>query len=64
MFDLLLILSRDFLSLSVHGRDISLIPLTQFVHSLDEVVSLLGQLSKLVVHQNFLLAGPHLLISE
>lgn len=50
MLNLLLVLSSYILSLSVHGGDVSLVSLTQFVHPLDKIVSLLSQLSKLIVH--------------
>ena len=64
MFYLLLILSSYVLSLSIHGGNVRLVSLTQFVHPLNEIVSLLGQLSKLIVHEHFLLTGSHLLVSE
>lgn len=64
MFDLLLILSGNFLSLPIHSGNIGFIALAQLIHSFDEIISLLGQLSELIVHQNFLLTSPNLLISE
>lgn len=45
MLHLLLILSSYVLSLSIHSGNISLISLTQLVHSLNEIIPLLSQFS-------------------
>jgi hypothetical protein len=63
MFDLHFVLAADFLAFSIHSAHVGLIPLTQLVHTLDQVISLAGQLLQLLVHQFSLLASFYFLVS-
>jgi hypothetical protein len=64
MLDLHFVLAADFLALSIHSAHIGLIPLTQLVHTLDQIISLASQLLQLLVHQLSLLASFHFLVSQ
>lgn len=64
MFNLHFVLAADFLTLTVHCRHVGLIPVRQLVHSLDKVVSLSSELSKLLLHKLLLLTSFDLLASQ
>ena len=63
-FDMLFVGLLDVHALPVHGLDIVLILVTQLIHPLDQVISLVGQICQLLVHCNFLLAVFHLRVSQ
>jgi len=64
MSDLHFVLAANFLSLTIHGAHVGLIPLTQLVHPLDQVISLSCKLLQLLIHQLSLLTGLHFLMSQ
>ena len=51
-------------SLTVHLRDVVLIPLAHFIESADEVVSLLGQIGELLVQRNLMFTVPNLSVTK
>jgi hypothetical protein len=64
MFHLVFVLAANVLSLSVHCAHVSFVPVTQLIHSLNEIVTLLGQVRELSIHKVLLLMGFRLLASE
>ena len=63
-FNMLLVGLLDVYTLSVHRLHIVLILVTQLIHPLDQVISLVGQICQLLIHCDFLLAVFHLSVPQ
>lgn len=64
MFDFVFVLAANVWALTVHSTDVCFVSLTELIHSLDKIITLLSQIVELIIHKHFLLAGFHLLTPQ